>query len=86
MISCSKCKKATLPPTEGGCIKTGGIVDIGCEYGEPRILTHYDEIQAMNVEELASWLCDIAGWLPEYEGRMHTILEWLKQEAVSDSN
>ena len=86
MISCSKCKKATLPLAEGGCIKTGGIVDIGCEYGEPRIMTHYDEIQAMNVEELAAWLCDIAGWLPEYEGRMHPILEWLKQEVDDGEN
>ena len=56
MISCSKCKKATLPISDGGCIKTGGIVDIGCEYGEPRINTNYDRIRAMTDEELATFL------------------------------
>lgn len=53
MISCSKCKKATLPVSDGGCIRTGGIVDIGCEYGEPRILTNYDRIVSKSPEELA---------------------------------
>lgn len=41
-----------------------------------------DHIRAMTDEQLAEWLCDIAGWLPEYEGRMHPILEWLKEEAT----
>lgn len=41
-----------------------------------------DHIRAMTDEQLAEWLCDIAGWLPEYEGRMHQILEWLKEEAT----
>jgi hypothetical protein len=45
MISCSKCKKATLPVSDGGCIRTGGIVDIGCEYGQPRAPTNYDRDQ-----------------------------------------
>lgn len=40
-----------------------------------------DRIRAMSDEELAEWLCDIAGWLPMYEGKMHPILDWLKQES-----
>jgi hypothetical protein len=40
-----------------------------------------DRIRAMSDEELAAWLCDVAGWLPTFEGRLHPILEWLKQEA-----
>ena len=43
--------------------------------------TNADRIRAMDDEELAEWLCDIAGWLPMYEGKMHPILDWLKQEA-----
>ena len=45
-------------------------------------VTHYDLVHAMTAEELAEWLCDIAGWLPMYEGKMHPILDWLKQEAT----
>lgn len=45
-------------------------------------LTHYDRVHAMNEEELAQWLCDVAGWLPTFEGRVHPILEWLRQEAI----
>jgi hypothetical protein len=43
--------------------------------------TNADRIRAMTDEELAELLCDIAGWLPMYEGKMHPILDWLKQEA-----
>ena len=39
-----------------------------------------DKIRAMSDEELATWLCDVAGWLPAFEGRVHPILEWLRQE------
>lgn len=39
-----------------------------------------DRIRAMTDEELAEWLCDISGWLPMYEGKMHPIMDWLKQE------
>lgn len=42
---------------------------------------NYDRVHAMNEEELAQWLCDVAGWLPTFEGRVHPILEWLRQEA-----
>ena len=42
--------------------------------------TNADRIRAMTDEELAEWLCDIAGWLPMYEGKMHPILDWLKEE------
>ena len=43
--------------------------------------TNADRIRSMTDEELAEWLCDIAGWLSMYEGKMHPILDWLKQEA-----
>ena len=38
-----------------------------------------DRLRAMTDEELAAWLCDVAGWLPAFEGRVHPILEWLKE-------
>ena len=44
--------------------------------------TNADRIRAMTDEELAEWLCDIAGWLPMYEGKMHPILDWLREEAT----
>ena len=44
--------------------------------------TNADRIRAMSDEELATWLCDVAGWLPAFEGRVHPILEWLRQEAT----
>lgn len=44
-------------------------------------MTWGNKIRAMTDEELAELLCDIAGWLPMYEGKMHPILDWLKQEA-----
>jgi hypothetical protein len=44
-------------------------------------VTNADRIRSMTDEELAEWLCDIAGRLPMYEGKMHPILDWLKQEA-----
>ena len=83
MISCSKCKKANLPIDAGGCIKTGGIVDIGCEYGELRNPTNADRIRAMSDEDLAKKISGIesfaltcgAPWPPE------KWIEWLQQEA-----
>ena len=48
----------------------------------PKPITNADRIRSMSDEQLAEWLCDIAGWLPEYEGRMHPILEWLNEEAT----
>lgn len=44
-------------------------------------VTNADRIRSKSDEELAEWLCDIAGWLPMYEGKMHPILDWLKEEA-----
>lgn len=93
MISCSKCKKANKPPAEGGCIKTGGIVDIGCEFGEPRVLTHYDEIRAMSVEELAEYLVKqyengvfvTQGYMMHRKEREYYVrrkIDWLRQEAT----
>lgn len=73
---CDKCvytifhRKTGLPPTEYE------------RREEPKPITNADRIRAMTDEELAEWLCDIAGWLPMYEGKMHPILDWLKQEAI----
>lgn len=74
------------------CKKCGGIagwdsyfqswICTRCGNEEPKPITNYDRIISKSPEEMAEWLCDIAGWLPEYEGRMHPILEWLKQEAT----
>ena len=55
----------------------------GCELAPPLEIddapkTHFDEIKAMSVEELAEYLSDIAGWLSEYEGKAHALLKWLK--------
>lgn len=55
-----------------------------CIAFKPVKTTNADAIRSMTDEELAEWLCDIAGWLPMYEGKMHPILDWLKQEVVSD--
>ena len=49
---------------------------------EKKPQTNADRIRSMTDEELAEWLCDIAGWLPIYEGKMHPILDWLKQETT----
>lgn len=46
---------------------------------EPKPPTNADKLRAMTDEELAAWLCDVAGWLPAFEGRVHPILEWLKE-------
>ena len=46
------------------------------------VASHADRLRAMSDEELAAWLCDVAGWLPTFEGRVHPILEWLRQEAI----
>lgn len=56
--------------------------EIMCGEFHPKPITNADRIRSMNDEELAEWLCDIAGWLPMYEGKMHPILDWLKQEAA----
>lgn len=90
MISCSKCKKATLPVSNGGCIRTGGIVDIGCEYGQPRILTNYDLLISKSPEELAEMLgtdqhnggCPNGGAISCQESCVSCWLDWLKQEAT----
>ena len=50
-----------------------------CKY--KRRKTNADRLRRMTDEELAEWLCDIAGWLPMYEGKMHPILDWLKEES-----
>lgn len=46
--------------------------------------TQGDRIRSMTDEELAEWLCDIAGWLPMYDGKMHPILDWLKEEVAQN--
>ena len=62
----------------GYCGSTGGAAT--CPHRQKK-QTNADRIRSMTDEELAEWLCDIAGWLPMYEGKMHPILDWLKQEA-----
>lgn len=42
--------------------------------------TNYDTIVSKSPEELAQWLCDVAGFLSMYEGKTHAILKWLKEE------
>lgn len=43
--------------------------------------TNYEKLISNTPEEMAQWLCDVAGWLPAFEGKAHAILEWLKTEA-----
>ena len=63
--------------------KVGISYEYGCLNFNPfKPKSNADRIRAMTDEELAEWLCDIAGWLPMYEGKMHPILDWLKQEAI----
>lgn len=63
----------------GPCCLKGSNHEGDCEGYKP--MTHYEQIKAMSIEEMAEWLCDVAGWLPMYEGKMHPILDWLRQEA-----
>lgn len=48
---------------------------------KPPVLSKYDQIHQMSIDELAQYLADIAGWLPEYEGKAHAVLNWLRSEA-----
>lgn len=66
------CKKYSDEEVTSWCVQSP------CKDEKP---SNADRIRAMTDEELAEWLCDIAGWLPMYEGKMHPILDWLKQEA-----
>lgn len=76
MRDCDLCKNFTLSPMSDVC-RTCGIAMLNFE---KRSLTNYDRVHAMNEEEFAQWLCDIAGWLQMFEGRVHPILDWLRQE------
>lgn len=67
-----------------GCRYYKNLADnhcIGCDGSRYTKQTNADRIRSMTDEELAEWLCDIAGWLPMYEGKMHPILDWLKEES-----
>lgn len=55
---------------------TSWCVQSPCKDEKP---SNADHIRSMTDEELAAWLCDVAGWLPAFEGRVHPILEWLKE-------
>ena len=46
--------------------------------------TNYEVLISRTPEELAQWLCDMASWLPLYEGKVHPILKWLNQEATDE--
>lgn len=76
-MNCGDCKNKGKPICSVCCSYQGGVPD----RWEPKPITNADRIRAMSDEELAAWLCDVAGWLPTFEGRVHPILEWLKQEA-----
>lgn len=43
--------------------------------------TQGDKVRAMSDDELAEWLCDIAPFLPQYEGKVHAIVRELQKEA-----
>lgn len=79
MISCTKCKKATLPISDGGCIRTGGIVDIGCEYGEPNTLTNADLFRNMNTEDMADFIWDTLSGFSSYESLLAYLNEEVKE-------
>jgi hypothetical protein len=66
------CKKYSDEEVTSWCVQSP------CKDEKP---SNADRIRSMTDEELAEWLCDIAGWLPMYEGKMHPILDWLKEEA-----
>ena len=53
---------------------------VGLPLDHVKPMTNADRIRSMTDDELAEWLCEIAGWLPQYEGKVHPILKWLKQE------
>lgn len=81
---CLSCKHKNVyePLTKCFVCNFSGIECKNFEMYKPNALTNADRIRAMSDEELAEWLCDVAGWLPAFEGRVHPILEWLRQEAV----
>jgi hypothetical protein len=72
---CNVCINGELPSYSPTC------VECGLSRKNYKPITKADRIRSMTDEELAEWLCDIAGWLPMYEGKMHPILDWLRQEA-----
>lgn len=80
MSDCHKCKYET----SAECVPRSQ--KLGFPKCYQSILTNFDRVHAMNLEEFAQWLCDVAGWLPTFEGRVHPVLEWLKQEADDDGN
>lgn len=49
----------------------------------PKPQTHYDEIRAMSIEELAAWLADhpLVSEYDENNPKHKAWLDWLKQEA-----
>lgn len=64
------CKKYSDEEVTSWCVQSP------CKDEKP---SNADRIRSMTDEELAAWLCDVAGWLPTFEGRVHPILEWLKE-------
>lgn len=76
----TKCRVGNLCAIRKG----DGECEKNCYYNTQEVKTNADRIRAMTDEELAEWLCDIAGWLSMYEGKMHPILDWLKEEATND--
>lgn len=87
-MNCKNC----LAKSSNGC--TVGVApyylrsgNLGCAWNARIIQKHmndlkpktrFDWIKSLSAEELAEYLSDIAGWLPEYEGKAHALLKWLK--------
>ena len=85
--TCSKCKNYDISISDEPCRERQKAFRRG--EGKPNFIasiTNADRIRSMTDEELAEWLCDIAGWLPMYEGKMHPILDWLKEEVTANDS
>ena len=56
-----------------------------CKFAEAegKKLTQGDKVRAMSDDELAEWLCDLAPFLPQYEGKVHAIVRELQKEATT---
>lgn len=79
---CLECLKHGDCASERSAARRGMVVTACSERKAiPKPKTRFDVIKSMNVEEFADYLSDIAGWLPEYEGKVHALLKWLKSEA-----
>ena len=89
LVQCKKCKHLTTITGKYLCpfdwcdnVLDSPDRDLQRRCKHYQAATNADRIRSKSDEELAAWLCDVAGWLPAFEGRVHPILEWLRQEAT----